>query len=129
MKRALSMTDKFDMKGICHFVIRCADLVLMPFTLLSAPLLRFLRPRGIKNPPASRLVFRPVGLLPIRDHYYEPLFNPKYIRRPLDDARDLPGIDLNLPAQLELLEQFAFQTELLRLEDKQLEDGVPPFRY
>ena len=123
------MTDKFDMKGICHFGVRCADLVLMPFTLLSALLLRFWRARGIENTPASRLVFRSVGLLPIRDHYYEPLFNPKYIRRPLDDARDLPGIDLNLPAQLELLERFAFQTELLRLEDKQLEDGVPPFRY
>src|ERR1051326_2253937 len=123
------MPLKFDFKGVRQLAIRCADLILMPFTLLSALLLKFWRARGTENTPASRLVFRTVGLLPVRDHYYEPLFSPQHIRRPLDVARDLPGIHLNVPVQLELLERFAFQTELLQLEDKQLEDGVPTFRY
>lgn len=119
----------FEMKSVGQFAVRCADLVLLPLTLFSALLLKFWRARGTDNTPASRLVFRTVGLLPVRDHYYEPLFHPQHIRHPLDTIRDLAGIDLNIPAQLQLLERFNFQSELLLLEQKHLEDGVPHFEY
>lgn len=54
-----------------------------------------------------------MGVFPIVDHYYEPLFNPAHLRKPLSEERDLPGIDWNLPEQLNLLKRFRFSDELV----------------
>jgi predicted O-methyltransferase YrrM len=56
-----------------------------------------------------------VGVFPIRDHYYEPLFQSSALRRPLDEVRSLPGIDLNVPEQLRLLERLDYGHELTDL--------------
>jgi hypothetical protein len=68
-----------------------------------------------------------IGVFPIRDHYYEPMFNPVHLKRPLNDERKLPGIDWNIKGQLELLELFDFNQELQELPKYQKE--VDSFYY
>ncbi len=54
-----------------------------------------------------------IGLLPVRDHYYQPLVNPKkHLKHSLKDDRELPGIKLNIDEQLSLLKGFQFNEEL-----------------
>ena len=54
-----------------------------------------------------------LGLLPIRDHYYQPLINPKkHLLKSLRNDRHLPGIDLNIQEQLAILQTFIFNDEL-----------------
>lgn len=57
-----------------------------------------------------------VGVLPVRDQYYQPLINPaKYLQKPLDMPRALPGIDWNKAEQLRLLNEFHYNEELLAI--------------
>ena len=53
-----------------------------------------------------------MGIFPLRDHYYEPLFNPKVLTRPLSEARELAAVDLNVEEQLDLLKRFQYNSEL-----------------
>lgn len=54
-----------------------------------------------------------LGLLPVRDHYYQPLINPgKHLKKSLREDRNLPGIHWNTGEQLALLESFDFNQEL-----------------
>jgi predicted O-methyltransferase YrrM len=71
--------------------------------------------------PLTDKIFMSVGVLPIRDHYYQPLINPqKYLQRSLGEPRVLPGIQWNIDEQLALLKQFHYQDELraIPLEQK-----------
>jgi predicted O-methyltransferase YrrM len=51
-------------------------------------------------------------VFPILNHYYEPLFDDRQLKRPLDRDRRLPGIRWNDQEQLALLDQFHYQQEL-----------------
>jgi hypothetical protein len=53
-----------------------------------------------------------MGVYPLRDRYYEPMFNVNNLRRSLREDRNLPGIDWNVEEQLSLLEKFHWQNEL-----------------
>lgn len=64
----------------------------------------------------SRAVLRKLGVFPIRDHYYEPLFNPVYLAADLSADRSLPGISLNEESQIQLLSQMRFSRELVEME-------------
>lgn len=88
------------------------DLLISPLTMLSAALLFFIRRVGIGRMHISKKIFIMVGVFPIRDHYYEPLFNPKYLTKPLSEERIIPGFDLNVSEQLNVLEKFNFNDEL-----------------
>lgn len=101
------------MRGVLTFAVRVADLLGAPITFLAAHWVRLLRRIGLRWLPVSRAVFNAVGVMPIRDHYYEPLFHPRHLRAPLDQPRRLPGIDLDVPRQLALLESLRYQEELL----------------
>ncbi|MGD1282458.1 class I SAM-dependent methyltransferase [Mycobacterium seoulense] len=76
--------------------------------------LRAIRSTGFGRMPLTLGVFRKVGVFPVLDHYYEPLFNPAHLRKPLSDDRDLPSIDWNLAEQLDLLKKFHFNDELIK---------------
>lgn len=97
---------------IVRIIVPVLDLLLAPVTILSAVLMKMIRRIGVYRLPVSRWIFLRVGVIPIRDHYYEPLFNPVHLTRPLEEDRELPGIDLNVSGQLALLEKFSFQEEL-----------------
>jgi predicted O-methyltransferase YrrM len=91
-------------------LVGIADVVLLPITLLAILYAKALRMLPLRHLPASRAVFRRVGVFPVRDHYYEPSFlQPPATTGP----RDLPGVDLRTDRQLELLGQLGHQDELL----------------
>jgi predicted O-methyltransferase YrrM len=88
------------------------DIVLSPFTLLASVLLFAIRKMRIVHMPVSKWIFKKVGVFPITNHYYEPLFDDRLLKLPLDRDRFLPGINWNDQEQLQLLNTFQFQNEL-----------------
>lgn len=103
-----------------HFL----DVVLLPLTILSAYVLRYYRKNSLKNFPLSQKVLLGIGVVPILDHYYEPLFNPKYLRYSLRKERSLPGIDFNDSEQLAVLNRFDYNDELLRFPIEKVTDAL-----
>ena len=94
---------------------RIFDIVISPITLLMALLFKILRKGQLKNFPISKKILLSVGVLPILDHYYEPLFHPKHLRYSLDKERTLPGINYNDAEQLEILGKFNYNDELSKI--------------
>lgn len=116
MNRGLSCLRSGPLKAlVVRLVVPFFDVLLSPLTLVGALLLKSLRRVGVWRLPVSKAIFNAVGVFPIRDHYYEPLFNPRHLHRPLGKPRPLPGIDLNVSSQLQLLECFDYADELDRL--------------
>jgi len=70
---------------------------------------------GIRNMRLSRYIFLKIGVFPIRNHYYEPLFDYRKLKVSLREDRFLPGIDLNLQGQLELINKFHYNNELTQI--------------
>lgn len=103
------------LKAFAPFLKPVVDVVLSPLTFLGSAYFFLLKRFGLKQLRISRYIFNKVGMFPIVDHYYEPLFNPRHLSRPLDEDRSLPGIDFNDAGQLALLARFQFQEELLRM--------------
>ena len=66
----------------------------------------------ISRMPVSKWIFKKVGVFPITDHYYEPLFNDKHLKLPLEADRNLPGINWNEQNQVSLLQQFNYGVEI-----------------
>ena len=100
------------MKTICFRII---DVFLFPFTLLGSCFLLAVRRVGVHELPACKKTLLFVGVFPIRRHYYEPLFDTEPLRTELNQERDLPGIDLNVTEQLELLSKLDYSKELIAL--------------
>ncbi|HUR12691.1 MAG TPA: class I SAM-dependent methyltransferase [Flavitalea sp.] len=97
-----------------RFVAHCVLFIGLPFTFLAALWLRLVK--KLKPGVIEDSIFMNIGVLPVIDHYYEPLINPKkHLVQPLNKDRYLPGIDLNEPAQLELLSRFHYNDELLAI--------------
>lgn len=100
------------LKRIIKFLLPIFDFVLVPLVYPSALLLKNIRLVGVHHLPRCKKALLNVGVFPIRAHYYEPLFDERFITRPLTDDRNLPGIDWNTREQLALLESFSYNNEL-----------------
>ena len=84
----------------------------IPLTWLSSLWLLFVKKAGAGKTEDN--IFMKIGVLPVIDHYYQPLINPKkYLTKSLKAVRDLPGIDFNAAGQIEVLEKFNYNEELL----------------
>jgi predicted O-methyltransferase YrrM len=94
------------------------DILLLPLTALAAVLMKGIRGVGVERMPASRWLLRRIGVFPVRDHYYEPLFTADRLRRPLEAERRLPGIDWNEAEQLALLDSFSHAQELADVPER-----------
>lgn len=111
-KLLLALKKLFD--GTGSIVYQLLDIVLLPVTIPFAYFFKAARKRVFANLPITKRILFAIGVYPIRDHYYEPLFNPKHLKKPLSQDRNLPGIDLNINAQLEILSGFHYNEELLK---------------
>lgn len=89
------------------------DMLLLPWVFVAAGLLRRVRTFGVGRLPFTRNLLVRMGVFPVIDHYYEPLFQPKHLRTLLSADRSLPGIDWSIPGQLTLLGKFQFSHELM----------------
>ena len=91
---------------------------LAPLVYLSAVILKAIRRRVIhagSSMKVSKSILAKVGVYPILDHFYEPLFNYGDIARELNTNRSVPGIDFNVSEQLGLLSKFHFNEELVKI--------------
>jgi Methyltransferase domain len=102
------------MKSLSRFLL---DLLLSPLVLVAAIILKFVRKKGLHKLKISRLILLKIGVLPIRDHYYEPLFNSKHLTAPLSKERILAGINWNIGGQLTTLNSFGFEKEFSSIPD------------
>jgi predicted O-methyltransferase YrrM len=102
-------------------IARAAELVALPLTWCAAVWLKALRRFGFRYLPASKALLQSVGVLPVRDHYYEPLINPGRLRLPLDKDRELPALDFNVSEQLARLARFTYRDELLKFPHEPLQ--------
>lgn len=103
-------------KGIHRVIlvlIPIGDKLLAPFVIFAGLLFKLIRLAGIFRMPLTRKILYGIGVFPILDHYYEPFFNSRHLRYPLSNDRRLPGIDWNVPGQLELLDSFHYNDELI----------------
>jgi predicted O-methyltransferase YrrM len=101
------------MKRTIKALSRPILLVGIPFTWLSSIWLKFVMKAGPGK--INDKIFMRTGILPVPDHYYQPLINPrKHLTRSLRDDRELPGIDMNTAGQLALLSKFDFTDELVK---------------
>lgn len=95
------------------------DILISPLILISSILFLFIRRSGVYNFPISKNVLLKIGVFPVRNHYYEPQFvYSQYGAR----ERHLPGIDLNVNEQLDLLNEMIFSKELDEISVKETSD-------
>jgi hypothetical protein len=101
------------MKKALKPVIKVFLLLGTPFTFLSSLWLKLV----IKSNEKGKIedaVFSKLGILPVLDHYYQPLINPrKHLKKSSREDRALPGVDLNISEQLAVLSKFDYNEELL----------------
>jgi hypothetical protein len=102
------------MRRFFNLAIRIVDPLLAFLALLMGPVLHFIS-RARARTPLSRLVldFFKVSLVP--HHYYEPVLRERDLLHPLDAVRQLPGINLRIEDQLELMSRLNYADELRAL--------------
>lgn len=115
------------MKMLIRKLRSLADLLLVPAVYPAALLLKLIRKQGVQSLPRCKAALLSVGVFPVRNHYYEPQFDHRGARRPFADDRSLPGVDWNVPGQLQQLEQLRFAAELAGLPDQKVEP--PAFHF
>jgi len=89
------------------------DILLLPVNLVAILWLKRSRCKKFKYQNMTKKLLFKIGVFPIIDHYYEPLFNPKYLYKSLREDRNLPAVDFNVNEQLALLKNFNYKNELL----------------
>ncbi len=99
-------------KYLIKFVLPFFDILGVPFISISGFILGVFRRIGAENLPVNRELLRKIGVFPICNHYYEPLFKTDSLLCSLDKKRILPGIDLQIEKQLKLLSNFNYCEEL-----------------
>jgi predicted O-methyltransferase YrrM len=117
------------MKGLLKYIVSMADVIAAPLVLIGSIILKTTRQIGIAKLPVSRKIFDLIGVFPIVNHYYEPLFKRGQISTSLRDDRFLRGINFNDKEQLELLEQFEYNSELLNFPMEKPDSSLPPHFY
>ena len=68
-------------RAIERVLIPAGDVLLAPAVFLAALLLKLVRRVGVYRMTIAHAIFRRVGVFPIRDHYYEPMFHPRPLGR------------------------------------------------
>lgn len=101
------------MKRLIKKALPFADIMLMPLVYPAAWLLKGIRKAGVRRLPLCKNALMQVGVFPLRNHYYEPQFDNRNPKPEFSQDRNLPGIDWNVPGQLNTLRSLTFSQELL----------------
>ncbi len=97
------------------------EIVLLFPIFISALLFKIYTKFGGSRFNNIRNLLQNLGIYPIRDHYYEPLFNHRGLKSSLRQKRFLPGIEFNIQDQIKLLKNLNLAHEFvtnLELEQK-----------
>jgi hypothetical protein len=100
------------LKTVAKALLPIADIFLAPFVYPAAILLWLVRSAGVHRMRCSKKALTRVGVFPITNHYFDPLFDSRHLRRPLHKERHLPNIKWNVQGQLRLLRSFCYSGEI-----------------
>lgn len=92
------------------------DLILLPFVISSGIILYMYRRIGSSFLKLSTKALLGLRIFPIRDFFYEPLFNENHLRFSLRKERNLPRLNLNQDVQLSFMNNLKFSDELLQMK-------------
>lgn len=107
---------EFTKKLLSFFILTIAR----PLTWFSAKWSKFVMIHFSKEVDKT---FMRVGVLPIFEHYYSPLVNPKkHLISNINKDRTLNGLDMNVNEQLEILNKFYYSNELLKFPINKVND-------
>ncbi|WP_417430170.1 class I SAM-dependent methyltransferase [Kiloniella sp.] len=93
-------------------LVKIIDVVMVPLVFFAALLLKKIRTLGVDKFPLSKMMLMKVGVFPVTNHYYEPQFDIRELKWPLDVERNLPGINWRYEEQLSLCKSLVFSDEL-----------------
>ena len=113
---------KNSLKRLFLAVRPAVDVALAIVAIPAALVLLLYRRVGSRRLPMTTGLLRRIGIFPIRNHYYEPLFDDRHLSRPLDMPRTLPGIDFDVSSQLSLLGQLTCADEFTEFVEQQRSD-------
>lgn len=108
------------MEHIIKIFFLSIDVSIVPIIFFTALLMKLIRIIGVQRLPLCRFTLMQVGVFPIRNHYYEPLFDSRLLRYPLNQDRILPGLNWNIQEQIHLLNCFDFNEELNDVPDRKV---------
>ena len=113
--------------GAGGWLVRLFDVLGSPLLAVSLLVGRVYRSVGSQRTPVARWLYDRIGVMPVRDHFYEPLVAPRrHVARPLAEPRALPGVELRTGDQLELLSRLRYGGELTAIASAPAE-GLAPF--
>jgi Methyltransferase domain len=92
------------------------DIVFLILSLPSAWILKSYRRIGSRHLPLTTMLLKRIGVMPIRDHYYEPYFDSSKLAKKPSEVRYLPGLEMRKDAQLSFLNRLQFSGELVALK-------------
>lgn len=95
-------------------VTRTADIASAGAIGITGPLLKLLARWRPHMPMALKMADR-YDISVRSNHYYEPTFHPRGLRKKLDAERALPGLDLNETLQLQTIASMTFSDELRQI--------------
>lgn len=86
--------------------VRLIDLIFFIPVILASYVMKLMRRVGMEKLPVCKYIMFNIGVMPIRNHYYEPQF--KFSERQIDGLNDriLSGINLNSQYQLNFIQRF-----------------------
>lgn len=117
------------MKSLKLRMLLLLEVIGLPFLVLAAFTLKLYRRIGSKRLKISTKALRKIGVFPIRNHYYEPLFDDEILENDLSEPRLLPGIDFNEAGQIEFLTNLHYQCEFDEfIEDEENNADASAFR-
>ncbi|MBS4001359.1 MAG: class I SAM-dependent methyltransferase [Desulfobulbaceae bacterium] len=104
------------------------DLIMSPFTYIAAKYLGFVRMKGFERMPVSRFIFRKVGVVPVTNHYYEPLPNVLELKS-LDIPELNPSITMNMHSILDYIRDLKYKDEISQIDFESLLNDARPERF
>jgi hypothetical protein len=103
----VKLKSQLKLRRNLRHILPVLDLLSAVPTGMAGAYLFVLKRLGLNEMPLNKWALEQVGIWPVRRHYYEPYFDRHMLRRPLDQPRDLPGVDLNTGKTLGLFSQLA----------------------
>ena len=98
-------------KKVLKLFLLFFEVVLFPFILFSGIVLKIYRRFGPIRLPKNTFLLKKVGIYPLRNHYYEPRINYDAFDEKLSEERFLPGLDLRVEDQIQLLDKLNYQKD------------------
>jgi len=110
------------LKNIVLMLMPAIDVVMTAAAVPAGAILLLYRKIGSRRLPWVTGLLKKIGVFPIRNHYYEPLFDDRHLTDSLNKPRVLPGIDFDVQSQLRLLSLLRYAEEFVTFIEEQEPD-------